>query len=83
MPGRDQAINGLFDAQIVSLMLRIKEGKSVIPTTSSIAKIRTDFVNTVAKNDEFRKSVREGTNTPRSVIIRIKATLDFLERELS
>lgn len=83
MPGRDQAINSLFDAQIVSLMLRIEEGKSSDPAGKDVIAIRDRFFNTVACDEEFESSVRQATNTPRSVQTRISVMSEFLERELS
>jgi len=45
MPKRDQAINSLFDAQIVSLMLRIEEGKSSDPAGKDIMKMEHACIN--------------------------------------
>ena len=83
MPERDQAINSLYDAQIVSLMLRIQEGKRFDPADKDMAGIRDRFFETVACDENFQSSIRQSTNTPRSVFTRISAMTDFLERELS
>lgn len=83
MPGRDQALTGLFDAQIVSLMLRITDGRPINPSDEDIASIREKFIESVAKDSQFESAIRQGTNTPQSVRTRISTMIDFLEAELS
>lgn len=83
MPSRHQALTGLFDAQIVSLMLRIMNGKPITPSSDEISSIRAKFFETIVNDSQFESAIRQATNTPQSVRTRISTMADFLEAELS
>lgn len=79
-PGRDQALAGLFDAQMIAIAeLGTSRQAALI---SAARQIKTSMDN-LFKDAEFEEAVRQATNTPTRLRYRIKKLQDALLASLS
>ncbi|MCG7425189.1 DUF262 domain-containing protein [Kocuria rhizophila] len=79
-PGRDQALAGMFDAQMISLSC-ISHSQRAEARKKSVD-IKTATADLFANDPTFENSVRTATNTPEKVKYRISALLQVIEASL-
>lgn len=74
-PGRDQALAGLFDAQMIAVAeLTTTERKLLIKNRASAEQLSSELF----RDSEFEEAVRRGTNTPSRLKFRTSRYLDAL-----
>jgi len=74
-PGRDQALAGMYDAEMIALaQLRDDQRKVLVQRRGEVQQEVNELFNQV----DFEEAVRRGTNTPSRLKYRTEALLDVL-----
>ena len=79
-PGRDQALAGLFDAQMIALAELSDNDHRILAQRSSIVVRATDAL---FDDPEFDENVRRATNTPQRLRDRTSRLLDTLRDQIA
>ena len=78
-PGRDQALAGLFDAQMIAIAeVGFERAGDLIAASSPIRRATNSLFN----DREFEESVRQATNTPTRLRHRIARMRDVLQQSI-
>lgn len=75
-PGRDQAIAGLYDAQMIALAILGTSAEAALLQNVSQVRAAMDELFAV---EEFSQAVRQGTNTPARLRLRIEQVTQALK----
>lgn len=78
--GRDEVIQGIYDAQAVAISFYIEKHKNKLITNRK--KIRDSFNNLYASNKIFQTSMRQFTSNIKQVQIRISTMINLIENNI-
>lgn len=76
--GSSKLIQGIYDAQIVSLGILISKGKSDL-INNNATRISQAFLDLYHGNDEYQSSMRQFTSNAKNIKLRIAKTLELIQ----